>query len=102
LIWVHGDSKGRGMDNPGLWVVLVLFTGIIGLIIYIAIRPSGSKMTCPNCGKRRFLQLPECPFCDYTRYPKRVEPPGRCPHCGYSVMAQATFCPSCYGNLYKS
>ena len=35
LIWVARDAKSRGMDNSILWMVLVMLTGIIGLIIYL-------------------------------------------------------------------
>jgi len=99
LIWVHNDAKGRGMDNPGIWVVVLLLAGLIGLIIYLVIRPDGNKYPCPSCGKKRLQQFAECPFCHFSRYPKKVQPPGRCPGCGYAVMNEATFCPSCYGNL---
>jgi len=33
-----GDAKSRGMDNSILWMVLVMLTGIIGLIIYLLVR----------------------------------------------------------------
>ena len=39
LIWVARDAKSRGMDNAVIWMILVMLTGIIGLIIYLFTRP---------------------------------------------------------------
>jgi len=36
-IWVYKDAKSRGM-SPVLWLLITLFLGIIGLIIYLVIR----------------------------------------------------------------
>jgi len=38
LIWVYKDAKKRG-SSGALWVIIVLFTGIIGLIIWLVVRP---------------------------------------------------------------
>lgn len=34
-VWVYKDAKKRNVDNPGLWVLLVLFLSIPGLILYL-------------------------------------------------------------------
>ena len=39
VVWVWKDANARGMDNPILWVIIVLLTGLIGLIIYLVVRP---------------------------------------------------------------
>src|SRR3954467_5163117 len=41
LIWVARDAKSRGMDNSVMWMVLVFFTSLLGLVIYIFSRPQG-------------------------------------------------------------
>ena len=38
LIWVYKDAQARGAD-PMLWLILVFFTGLIGLIIWLVVRP---------------------------------------------------------------
>jgi len=38
LIWVYKDAKKRGASGA-LWVIIVLITGIIGLIIWLVVRP---------------------------------------------------------------
>jgi hypothetical protein len=63
LIWVAKDAKARGMDNSALWVVLVLFLGLLGLIIYIVSRPAGDLKICRECGKKRLRGGKRCPHC---------------------------------------
>jgi TctA family transporter len=36
-IWVYKDAESRGMEGV-LWLIVVLLTGIIGLIIYLVVR----------------------------------------------------------------
>ena len=36
-IWVYKDAESRGM-NGALWLIIVILTGIIGLIIYLVVR----------------------------------------------------------------
>jgi len=36
-VWVYKDAKKRG-ENAVLWLLVVLLTGIIGLIIYLVVR----------------------------------------------------------------
>jgi len=38
LIWVYKDAQKRGA-NAVLWLIICLFTGIIGLIIWLVVRP---------------------------------------------------------------
>src|SRR5438067_5370493 len=49
LVWVARDAKARGMDSAVLWMVLVMFTGLIGLVIYLFSRPQGNLVQCPHC-----------------------------------------------------
>lgn len=36
-VWVYRDANERGMD-AAIWLLIVLLTGIIGLIIYLIVR----------------------------------------------------------------
>ncbi len=36
-VWVYRDAKERGMEAE-LWLLIVLLTGLIGLIIYLIVR----------------------------------------------------------------
>ena len=63
LVWVARDAKARGLDNAVLWMLLVFFTGFIGLIIYILARPQGPLIECPNCHNKRLQAAVRCPHC---------------------------------------
>jgi uncharacterized membrane protein YhaH (DUF805 family) len=63
LVWVARDAKARGMDSAVLWMLLVLFTSIIGLIIYLFSRPQGNLVQCPSCGNNRLQASARCPHC---------------------------------------
>jgi cytochrome bd-type quinol oxidase subunit 2 len=38
-VWVYKDAKSRGMENALLLTILCVFTGVLGLIIYLLMRP---------------------------------------------------------------
>ncbi len=63
LVWVARDAKSRGMDSAVLWMVLVMFTSVIGLIIYIFSRPQGNLVQCPSCNNKRLQASAKCPHC---------------------------------------
>jgi uncharacterized membrane protein YhaH (DUF805 family) len=65
LIWVARDAKARGMDSSVLWMLLVLFTGIIGLVIYLFSRPQGNLIPCSNCGNKKLQAAMRCPHCGF-------------------------------------
>ena len=63
LVWVARDAKSRGMDSAVVWMILVMFTSVIGLIIYIFSRPQGNLVQCPSCGNNRLQASAKCPHC---------------------------------------
>jgi phospholipase D-like protein len=63
LVWVARDAKARGMDNSVLWMLLVMFTSVIGLIIYLFSRPQGNVIQCRNCQNKRLQVSARCPHC---------------------------------------
>jgi uncharacterized membrane protein YhaH (DUF805 family) len=63
LVWVARDAKARGMDSAVLWMALVMFTSVIGLVIYIFARPQGQIVQCPHCGNKRLEASSKCPTC---------------------------------------
>ena len=50
IVWVYKDAKARNMENPALWIILIIFTGIIGLIVYLVIRPKDKVIAPPPSG----------------------------------------------------
>ena len=63
LVWVARDAKARGLDNSVVWMVLVMFTSVIGLLIYILSRPKGNLVECAVCHNRRLQASAQCPHC---------------------------------------
>jgi hypothetical protein len=63
LVWVARDAKARGMDSSVLWMILVMFTSVIGLGIYLLSRPQGNVTTCDSCGNKRLEASAQCPHC---------------------------------------
>src|ERR1700757_1827291 len=63
LIWVARDAKARGMDSAILWMLLVLFFPLLGIVIYLFARPQGNMVQCPNCGNKRLQASVKCPHC---------------------------------------
>ena len=62
LFWVAKDAKSRGMDGA-IWIFLILFTGLLGLAIYLFSRPQGDLIQCANCGNNRMRASVKCPHC---------------------------------------
>lgn len=69
-IWVYKDAEKRGTSGA-LWLVIVILTGIIGLIIWLVVRPplggekkKESDRRCPNCGRAIPMDARSCPYCN--------------------------------------
>lgn len=63
LVWVARDAKARGMDSAVIWMILVMFTSVVGLMIYIFSRPQGNLVQCPHCNNKRLQASAKCPHC---------------------------------------
>jgi putative component of membrane protein insertase Oxa1/YidC/SpoIIIJ protein YidD len=63
MVWAFKDATSRGDSNAILWPILIFFTSIIGLVIYLAVRPKGDMSPCAACHKQRLSTLPVCPHC---------------------------------------
>jgi hypothetical protein len=62
-MWVYKDAKSRGMDNAILLTIVTVITGVLGLIIYLLMRPKGNLVACPSCQKKRLEGSAKCPHC---------------------------------------
>ena len=62
-VWVYKDAKSRGMDNAVLLTVVTVITGLLGLILYLLMRPKGVLVNCPHCQKKRLEGSAKCPHC---------------------------------------
>lgn len=70
LVWVAKDAKNRGMDSAVIWMLLVLFTGILGLVIYLLSRPKGELVLCKHCENKKLKYAKVCPHCKHETLTK--------------------------------
>ena len=63
LVWVYRDATNRGMENPILWLVIVLVFGPLAAIVYLFIRTKGNLVPCSHCGAKRLDVSSKCPHC---------------------------------------
>jgi hypothetical protein len=63
LAWVAKDAKNRGIDGGAVWVIVILFTHWIGLLVYLASRPSGHLIVCGRCRNKKLNYVLSCPHC---------------------------------------
>lgn len=69
-IWVYRDAEKRGTSGA-LWLIIVIILGIIGIIIWLVVRPpiggekkKESDRRCPNCGRAIPMDARSCPYCN--------------------------------------
>lgn len=107
--WVAVDAHRRGMSGF-LWGILVFFTFIIGLIVYLIVTragpspvpafpvsptappPAHSGTTCSQCQAPVQPEFRVCPFCGHSLR-------AGCPKCGGPVASDWKVCPHCAGPL---
>jgi hypothetical protein len=70
-IWVYRDAKNRCVDATP-WLVIVLFTNIIGLILYFTIGRKQNKTKCPQCYQGVDPNLPYCSSCGTQLTPENI------------------------------
>lgn len=63
LVWVAKDAKARGMDNSVIWMLVVMFLGVLGLVLYLLARPQGVLTRCHRCSNKRMAAAVACPSC---------------------------------------
>jgi len=73
-LWVYNDAKSRGMEGA-LWVLVVLFANVVGLIVYLMVRE---------------VNRPRSPISTYSGRQTRF-----CSNCGTEHTLNAKFCSNC-------
>jgi len=117
VYWVLNDARSRS-ESPAFHILamaLNLAFPLLGLVIYLLIRPSMTLVEeraleleaealagpppeetdsrpCPACGREIERDFVLCPYC-HTRFAKR------CPSCRKSVRLGWTLCPYCATSL---
>lgn len=77
-IWVYKDAESRGASGV-LWLIVVILLGLIGLIIYLVVRPKQQApppgYTAPPPG----YAPPPGQYPPPQQYPPQQPPPGQYP-----------------------
>lgn len=84
-VFVFLDARQRD-NHPALWGVLTLLTNVVGLVVYLAVRPSIHR--CGNCQEVLEDDYAYCPMCGARNR-------GKCPGCGALVEDAWSHCPHC-------
>ena len=112
-VWVGVDAQRRGL-NGLLWGLLVLFTFIVGLLVYLIVAtsmsrnhgassfplsagltappatapaaPAAAAASCPSCSAAIEPSFKVCPYCGTAL---------RCANCDLQVQAGWKLCPHC-------
>ena len=87
-IWVGFDADRRG-GNGVLWGLLVFFTGVVGLIVYLIVIPTMAERGGSGGGAGVGHAV--------AMAPPGPSPPGtaRCGNCGSEVQPDFRVCPGC-------
>jgi uncharacterized membrane protein YhaH (DUF805 family) len=106
LVWVAKDAKNRGMGSSVGWIFLILFTGVIGLIIYLFSRPQGELIICEVCSNKKLKVARICPHCGCSSKSIETKPLSTsrleyCPNCGGKIPTDALFCDQCGGKIER-
>ena len=89
-VWVYRDAESRG-ESGILWLIIVLITGIIGLIIWLIVR--GDK---PVISSEPTTKVPPPPQPVQTT---QITDAKFCPNCGASIQPNSVFCANCGASL---
>ncbi|MFX1521688.1 MAG: zinc ribbon domain-containing protein [Promethearchaeota archaeon] len=89
-VWVYRDAEKRG-ESGILWLIIVLITGIIGLIIWLIVR--GDK---PVISSEPTTKVPPPP---QTVQTTQITDSQFCPNCGAKVQPNSVFCANCGASL---
>lgn len=89
-VWVYRDAEKRG-ESGVLWLIIVLITGIIGLIIWLIVR--GDK---PVISSEPATKVPPPPQTVQTTQTTAAQ---FCPNCGAKTQPNSSFCANCGASL---
>lgn len=62
-VWVYRDATARCMELPVAWIIVILIGNVLGLTVYLIVRPKGPLIKCPHCARKRINGSATCPHC---------------------------------------
>ncbi len=85
-VWVFLDASRRDNNHPALWSILTLCTNVVGLIVYLMVRPE--IIQCSECKEPIGKDYVVCPVCGARNREQ-------CEKCGRIVEDAWNICPFC-------
>jgi len=76
-VWVYKDAEKRD-ESGALWLIIVLLTGIIGLIIWLIVRPDMAEVERKRQQQQYYQQPPQQQQQYHQQPPKQSK---QCPSC---------------------
>ncbi|MGV9172972.1 MAG: zinc-ribbon domain-containing protein [Promethearchaeia archaeon] len=93
--WIYKDAKKRNMDNPELWLIIVLVGGCIGCIVYLIVRePKPKDQVNPNITAPT-NQMPIQQPANQESLQAQTSHIRYCPQCGSKLEGNTKFCNQC-------
>lgn len=91
-VWVYRDAESRRMSG-GLWLIIVILLGLIGLIVYLIVRADHPVGGTPP----PYAAYPYAPPPAYSPTPPAAAAgaAATCRNCGSPLSPGAGFCPRC-------
>ena len=59
-LWVYEDAKVKSDQSPVLWLLVVLFASLIGIILYLAVGRTNKDAQAPGKYKKLMIALAVC------------------------------------------
>jgi hypothetical protein len=92
-LWAHRDAESRGMEGI-LWGLVVFFTHLIGLVIYLVVRTNHAVLPASKS------QAPTPPPPAGETAAPSVQATPVCKSCGSPVEKDHVYCAACGRNLH--
>lgn len=63
ILWLLASRDGARARNRVGWAVFGLSFSIVGVLTYLGLRSRPVREPCPSCGRKRPVDVPQCPSC---------------------------------------
>jgi len=86
-IWVYKDAEKRG-SSGALWLIIVIITGIIGIIIWLIIRPKKIMIVDESGRAIKQQTIVQTKEREIETFDKMITKTIKCPACGETQEVQ--------------
>jgi hypothetical protein len=93
---VYKDAVNNQDPNPMMWAIIVLFTSLLGILLYVLFRSSSrptQKVSPPREYAGQDSTSDEAPYISYNK--RKIAEKNFCKSCGSLLENDAKFCSVC-------